>query len=97
MRRKISILLCACFFIFSFTNFGFCQQVVPEGKSEITQVNKSSEKIVSSPKDIKERTNIYVFVAWMWLAIFVLLYIFRQKIKEVDRLYHLEFFKSDRK
>ena len=69
----------------------FAQQVVQKEKTEITQEEESQEKIISGPQNIKESTGIYVFVAWMWLAIFVLIYILMLKIKEVDRLLEIQF------
>lgn len=63
--------------------------VKPQPTTEETQ-----EKIVPSPKNIKEAVGIYVFLGWMWLSIFVLIYILIQKVKEVDRIYRLKFFSS---
>ena len=51
------------------------------------QAKKSQEKIEASPKDIKEKTTVYVFIGWMWLTIFALIYILKQKIKEEDRIF----------
>jgi len=36
-------------------------------------------------------------VAWMWIAIFVLIYILRLKIREVDRLLKLRFLSAKKK
>jgi succinate dehydrogenase / fumarate reductase iron-sulfur subunit len=58
---------------------------------------EEKEKIVPSPKDIKESTGIYVFVGWIWLAVFVLVFFLRLKIKEVDRLYRLGYFSGKKK
>jgi hypothetical protein len=62
----------------------------PQAETEETQ-----EVIKPAPKDIKEAIGIYVFLGWMWLSICVLIYILRQKIKEVDRIDRLKFFSSD--
>lgn len=62
-----------------------------------TEENTIQEAIVPAPKDIKETIAIYVFLGWMWLSIFVLIYILRQKIKEVDRIHNLKFFSSSKK
>ena len=51
------------------------------------QAKKSQEKIEASPKDIKEKITVYVFIGWMWLTIFALIYILKQKIKEEDRIF----------
>jgi hypothetical protein len=67
------------------------QSLEPQTEPEDTQ-----EVIKPAPKDIKEAIGIYAFLGWMWLSIFVLLYILRQKIKEVDRICRLKFFSSDK-
>jgi hypothetical protein len=61
-----------------------------------TETEETQEVIEPAPKDIKEAIGISVFLGWMWLSIFVLIYILRQKIKEVDRIYRLKFFSSDK-
>ena len=74
------------------------QQVPPEEPVQKEQEVKEQGKIIPSPKDIKEKTAVYVFLGWMWLSIIVLVYILMLKIKEVDRLLHLKFFnETDKK
>ena len=90
-------LLIAFFHSFFMLEFDFAQQVTQEEQNEKIQVKKNQEKIIPSPKNIKESTGIYVFVAWMWIAIFVLIYILRLKIREVDRLYMLQFLSIKKK
>jgi hypothetical protein len=68
--------------------FNFAQQV---------QQEEQEEKIIPSPQNIKESTGIYVFAAWMWIAIFVLIYILRLKIREVDRLLQIRFLSAKKK
>lgn len=98
MRRKLfTLILLAIVFTFYWVDYGITQEVVPEKQKQETQVEKKTEKIIPSSKNIKEKTGIYVFLGWMWLSIFVLIYILRQKIKEVDRLFLLKFFSSEKK
>ena len=66
------------------------EQAVTGGPQE----EQKPEKIEAGPQDIKQKTGIYVFVAWMWVSVFVLIYFLRLKIKEADRLYRLRFFSS---
>jgi len=85
LRRKksLSMFLLVIFFVsFLILQIIFAQQVTQE---------EQEEKIIPSPQNIKESTGIYVFLAWMWIAIFVLIYILRLKIREVDRLHKLRF------
>jgi hypothetical protein len=93
-RLRAFLLLIVFSLSFFLIDENFAQQVSPEKQS---RVEKKAEKTVASPKTIKEATRIYVFVGWMWLAIFVLLYFLRLKIKEVDRLYHLQYFSAKKK
>lgn len=76
---------------------GIAKQVVQEEKTEITQKEEGEDKIISGPQNIKESTGIFVFVAWMWLAIFVLIYVLRLKIKEVDRLLEIRYLSEKKK
>jgi hypothetical protein len=105
-RSKIAavFLLFAWFHALFFLNSGFCQQaaaeeqqIAQEKKEAALQTETEEEKIIPSPKNIREGTAIYVFIGWMWLAIFVLVYILKLKIKEIDRLYRLRFFSTKKK
>lgn len=73
----------------------FAQQVNQE--KTVTAQEEVSEKIVPGPQGIKESTGIYVFIAWVWLAILVLIYFLRLKIKEVDRLLEIRFLSEKKK
>lgn len=64
-------------------------------KAGPTSVEEVAEVIVPAPKNQKEAMGIYVFLAWIWLSIFVLIYILRLKVKEVDRIHQLKFFSKD--
>ncbi len=70
----------------------FGQEVKPQEQVKTAQPEKAQEKIVPSAKNIKESTGICIFVAWMWLSIFVLIYVLRLKIREADRLHKLGYF-----
>lgn len=68
------------------------RQVEGQTEAEAHQEETVPEKIVAAPQDIKQKTAILVFVAWMWVSVLVLVYFLRLKIKEADRLYRLRFF-----
>jgi hypothetical protein len=99
MKKKFLawLLFFGLFFLLFFAQPQFGQQAKPAEQSKALKPEKSSEKIVPSPSNIKEATRIYVFLAWMWLSIIVLIYFLRLKIKEVDRLYKLGYFPSEKK
>jgi Na+/H+ antiporter NhaC len=87
--RFLGVFLLVVFFLsFFILEFSFAQQAAQE---------EQEEKIIPSPQNIKESTGIYVFVAWMWIAIFVLIYILRLKIREVDRLLQIRFLSAKKK
>lgn len=73
------------------------QEQMQEGPA--APATEEEEKMVPGPKTAQERTAVYVFLVWIWAAVFVLIYIFRGKIKESDRLYQLKYFEqsSERK
>jgi hypothetical protein len=43
-------------------------------------------------RDLRESTGLFVFLAWMWLAIGVLVVVLGMKIREADRLHEAGFF-----
>jgi hypothetical protein len=97
-KKFLGLFLLVIFFLsFFILEFNFAQQVTQEEQEEIIQAKEDQEKIIPSPQNIKESTGIYVFVAWMWIAIFVLIYILRLKIREVDRLLKLRFLSAKKK
>jgi hypothetical protein len=104
MKKKFRIrkkflampLLLVFLFVLFFIQSQFGQEAKPAEQSIAAKQEKSPEKIVPSPANIKEAMRIYVFLAWMWLSIIVLIYFLRLKIKEVDRLHRLGYF-SERK
>ena len=102
MRRKgrffaLLLLIVFCFACFAL-KYDYAQKSTPQAKDQATQAEKEKEpeKIIPSPRNIKESTAIYVFLAWLWVGIFVLIYILRLKIKEVDRLHKIKFFSAKR-
>jgi len=67
----------------------------PNGQKSLVQTTPEKSKpevIQPAPKNIKEKTAICVFLAWLWLLIGVLIYFLRLKIKEADRIFNLKFY-----
>jgi hypothetical protein len=88
------IVLCGCL---SVSGSGFLQEVSPPVKSVEVQAKPQQGKIVAGPRNIKERTAVYVFLGWMWGSVAVLVYFLTLKIKEADRLYSSRFFSPSKK
>ncbi len=83
-------------FLLVWTATSFCHplQGVEKKETILPQEEAKREKIIGAPQDIKQKTGIWVFVAWMWISVLVLIYFLRLKIREVDRLYRLRFFSA---
>ncbi len=96
-KKKCIALFVLIVFLHSFVLFkiDFAQQVEQEKTGTIQE--EASEKIVPGPQGIKESTGLYVFIAWLWLAILVLVYFLRLKIKEEDRLLEIRFLSEKKK
>jgi len=110
MKKKIVFIFMPALIMGVFTAFAASiQQPLSEEKDKSVQtpaqqppakaaeVQVQPDKIVPGPKNIKERTAIYVFVGWLWAAIVVLIYITRLEIKEADRLLELKFYRNEKK
>jgi hypothetical protein len=100
MKREKAGVLMLCVFLaveFFLPVLSLAQQAAPPEKAPEMQTQTQSEKIIGVPQNIKEASRIYVFLGWMWVSIAVLIYFFRLKIKEADRLYEIKFFAPDKK
>jgi hypothetical protein len=110
MKKRIACFFLPVLIIGVFSAFAATiQQPAPKEKDKSVQappqpppakdkaVQAQPEKIFAAPRNIRERTAIYVFVAWLWAAIFVLIYILRLEIKEADRLLDLKFYREEKK
>ncbi len=61
-------------------------------KSQKEQAKEESrQEAILKPefKNIKEKIGVYVFLAWFWLIIVVLIYVLKEQIKEADRRHRL--------
>jgi hypothetical protein len=97
MKKIACLILLALGVSAFFTLAAAAQQQPPKEKNAALQTQAQPEKIIPAAKNIRERTAIYVFVAWLWAAIFILIYIVRLEIKEADRLLDLKFYRDEKK
>jgi|GEM_PF-1438497 len=51
-----------------------------------------TEPIVPAFSGIREQTAVYVFYAWLWLSIVVMIYFLRLWVKEADRVYKAKYY-----
>jgi len=71
-------------------------QPAPEKAKAETKPESKDETIHPAPKNIKERSAVYVFLAWLWLVIGSLIYVFALKIREADRVFSLHYYQPDK-
>jgi hypothetical protein len=94
-RQKILLFILLGMLCVSLVLYASVWAQQPEQSPETQPEKEETEDVIKpAPKDIKEALGIYVFLGWIWLSIFVLIYILRQKIKEVDRIYRLKYFST---
>jgi hypothetical protein len=67
----------------------------PAAKKPIKKDVIRTEPIVPAFSGIKERTAVYVFYAWLWLSIVMLIYFLRLWIKEADRVYKAKYYEPE--
>ena len=96
-REKVCLLGLVVFLAFCYclSEYSLGQEAAPPAKTKEPQAKPQPEKIVAAPRNIKERSRIYVFIGWMWASIAVLIYFLWFKIKEADRLYKIKYFAPD--
>jgi len=73
------------------------EQVTPTQAEKTGPSPILEEEIHAGPKDIKEEVGIFVFLGWLWLSIFVMIYLLRQKVRETDRLHSYKYFTASEK
>lgn len=54
-----------------------------------------TEPIVPAFSGIREETAVYVFYAWLWLSIVIMLYFLRLWVKEADRVYKAKYYEPE--
>lgn len=54
-----------------------------------------TEPIVPAFSGIREQTAVYVFYAWLWLSIVVMIYFLRLWVKEADRVYKAKYYEPE--
>ena len=73
------------------------EQAKPSLAEAQAKTEAPPEKIVPGPRNIRERMGIIVFIAWLWVAIIVLVFILRLEIREADRVYRLKLYPGEHK
>ncbi len=92
--RPAPILILIWLFLIMTPFFALCQAPPTPGQPAArTQAESAAPEVISSgPQNIKEKTAIGVFLAWLWLAIAVSIYVLRWKIQEADRVHSTKFY-----
>ena len=56
----------------------------------------AGQEVTAGPRNPKEQMGLYVFMAWLWVAIIVLVFILRAKVREVDRLFEARYLTGEK-
>jgi len=94
--NSVIFLLALSCFLLLFCPFIYAQQAKP-AETEIQDMNEDTNAAKPGQKNIKDKIALYVFLAWVWIAIFVSIYFLRLKIIEVDRLSGYGFYQKLKK
>jgi len=73
---------------------GLFSQELPKPPAEKPAVEAAKGETHPPPMSPKDSSRVYVFLAWTWLTIGVLLYFLRLKIREADRVYRTGLFRA---
>lgn len=66
----------------------------PQGAAAKPAVAEPAAEIHPPAMKPREKTGVYVFLAWTWMTIGVLLYILTLKVREADRVLRTGFFET---
>ncbi len=64
-------------------------QDAPQASVKPAVEKAPGQAILAAPRTARERTLIYVLLAWLWLSIAVLLWLLRLRIREADRVFSM--------
>lgn len=64
-------------------------QVAADPQTAQAALDRTPGEAGAAPRPPKERMEVAVLLAWVWLSIAVLFWIVRQKVREADRLSRL--------
>jgi hypothetical protein len=68
---------------------------VPAAKKPAKKEVIRTEPIVPAFSGIREETAVYVFYAWLWFSIVIMLYFLRLWVKEADRVYMAKYYEPE--
>lgn len=76
---------------------GLAAQDAPKPPADKPAVAQAAEaapapELTPPPMTPKEKTGVYVFLAWTWMTIAVLLYVLALKVREADRVLRTGFY-----
>ena len=95
--NAVLILLALSCFLLLFNPFIYAQEQQDKpAETEIQDLNENTNAAKPGQKNIKDKIALYVFLAWVWITIFVSIYFLRLKIIEVDRLFGYGYFQNSK-
>ena len=60
------------------------------------QTEAPAQALESGPGDVREKTELYVFLGWMWILILIALYVLHHEARQADALARYRFFEETR-
>ncbi len=86
----LALAFCALFF----SSAGLFSQEPTKAPAGNPAVEAAKGETHPPPMGPKDQNRVYVFLAWTWLTIGVLLYVLRLKVREADRVYRTGLFRA---
>ena len=71
-------------------------QAAPAKTTAKVKAPPTPETIHPAFADLKEKTAVLVFLAWLWLIVGILVWLLRMKIREADRVHALRFYPASK-
>ena len=72
------------------------QSPAPANSAPKVKAPPTPETIHPAFADLKEKTAVLVFLAWLWLIVGILVWLLRMKIREADRVHALKFYPASK-
>jgi len=67
-------------------------QIAPAKAALKAKTPPVPETIHPAFADLRQKTAVIVFLAWLWIIVGILVWLLRMKIREADRVYDLKFY-----
>jgi len=94
IRRSIPLIIVLIMILAPILASGISKQEAQKPAPQTSSEKDKPAELKAGPKNIKEKTAVFVFLAWTWLLVGMLVYFIRLKIKEADRVHEIRFYSA---